>query len=122
MLLVLQRSKRETDSPHLEGLVWCGAPNVRKVSRIWRVWSGVALQTWEFYLVFGRFIVALCSICEITVSRLEHLLVSGIRARVESVPCDFGSSELRFAFARSASNTQHFVAIIIRQNRARFKN
>ena len=82
MLLVSQRSKRETDSPHLEGLVWCGAPNARKVSRIWRVLGCVALQTWEFYLAFGGFIVALRSICESITSCLEHSLFSGIRARV----------------------------------------
>ena len=30
---------------HLEGLRPCSTPNVRKVSRIWRVWRGLELQT-----------------------------------------------------------------------------
>ena len=37
----------------LEGLVWCGAPNVSSVSRVWRVWCGVALQMRVKFLAFG---------------------------------------------------------------------
>ena len=34
-------SKCELSFSCLEGLVWCGAPNVSSVSRVWRVWCGV---------------------------------------------------------------------------------
>ena len=37
------------------------APNARNFSRVWRVWSGVLLQTWVICLAFGGFWVVLRS-------------------------------------------------------------
>ncbi len=33
--------------------MWLIAPNVRNFSRVWRVWSGVSLQTWGSVFAFG---------------------------------------------------------------------
>ncbi|PNP90772.1 hypothetical protein BFS15_04220 [Gardnerella sp. DNF01162] len=39
----------------VRALVWLGAPNAGNFPRVWRVWSGVSLQTW---VIFPAFVVA----------------------------------------------------------------
>ena len=36
--------------------MWLVAPNVRNFSRVWRVWTGVSLQTCAIHLAFGAFL------------------------------------------------------------------
>ena len=55
----------------LEGLVWCIAPNVGNLSRVWRVWSGILLQAWGTFLAFGGLLLVLRSKCAQLFSRLE---------------------------------------------------
>ena len=50
--MVAYRSKRGEFVSRLEGLVWCIAPNVGNLSRVWRVWCGVSLQMWGTFLTF----------------------------------------------------------------------
>ena len=68
---VVYCSKCGESISRLEGLVWCIAPNVGSLSRVWRVVAGLVLQMWGVCLVFGGFGVVYCSKCGEYVSCLE---------------------------------------------------
>ena len=76
--------------------MWCIAPNVGNLSRVWRVWCGVALQTWGIYLAFGGFGVAYRSKRGEFVSRLE-----GLWLRIAPNVGYFSHVCCRFVVARS---------------------
>ena len=71
----IQRSKRAQLSPHLEGFGVSSAPNVRNLSRVWIVWTGVTLQTCATFPAFGGFNVTNRSKRAQLISRLESASV-----------------------------------------------
>ena len=54
--LCIWRSKRAQLLSHLEGYSLRNAPNARNLSRIWRVLTGVTLQTCATFPAFGGFL------------------------------------------------------------------